>query len=124
MIGHISYSSERVYRNCRIVPWHPNLIKVSLWLIETTGEVVFTSGHRKKLIHDDDSGIHMTDPLRAFDIRYYIYEKPEGLCLRINRIFTYDHKRPELECAILHDTGLGKHFHLQVHDNTKAMWEV
>ena len=123
MKGKISYSSERVYKNCHIVPWHPNLIKLTLWLIELTGKVVFTSGYRRRAIHDKDSGIHTTDPLRSVDIRHYIYEKPKPLEMRINRVWTYDPKRPNLKCAFLHDTGLGMHFHLQVHDNTIAMWE-
>ncbi len=123
MIGHVSYSSDRVYRNSHIVRWHPKLIRVSLWILEITNEMVITSAFRPRKIHDDDSGIHTTDPLRAMDIRSYIYPKPEALRDRINRVWTYDPKRPELMVAFLHDTGLGIHFHIQVHDNTKAMWE-
>jgi len=124
MIERVSYKTDRVFENCHIVSWHPNLIRVSIWIVETAGEVVYTSGYRPKLIHDDDSGIHTTDPLRAFDLRHYIYDKPDGLCRRINRVWTYDPKRPNIPVALLHDTGLGKHFHIQVHDNTKAMWEA
>ena len=124
MIGHVSYSSDRVYRNCHIVRWHPNLIRVSIWLMEVVNEVVITSAFRTRKIHEEDSGIHTTDPLRAKDIRSYIYPKPEALKNRINKIWTYDFDRPEIMVALLHDTGLGMHFHIQVHDNTKAMWEV
>ena len=124
MIGKVSYKSDRVFTNCHIVPWHPNLIKIALWILDTASEIVFTSGYRSKPIHDKDSGIHTTDPLRAFDIRHYIYQNPEALNDRINRVWTYDPKRLNLKCSFLHDSGLGKHFHIQVHDNTKAMWEA
>jgi len=123
MQGKTSYSSARIYTACHIVSWHPRLIALTQWIIELTEKVTFTSGHRTKKIHSEDSGIHMTNPLRSVDIRHYIYPKPEALRDRINSAWKYDPKRLHLKCAFLHDTGLGKHFHLQVHDNTKAIWE-
>lgn len=119
----IRYSSDRIFRNCHVVPWHFNLIKIASWLTGITEELVFTSGYRDKLIYGKDSGIHGTDPLRAFDIRSYIYKSPKNIENRINSVWTYDHKRPHLKVAVYHDTGLGVHFHIQVHDNTKARWE-
>ncbi len=124
MRGKIYYSSERIYENCHVVPWHPRLIDLTKWIIETTEHVVFTSGYRPSPIHSKDSGIHATDPLRAVDIRHFIYPHPDKLRDRINNAWLYDPKRKNLKCAFLHDTGLGMHFHLQCHDNTKAMWEI
>jgi hypothetical protein len=119
----IGYSSDRIFRNCHIVPWHFNLIKVATWLTGIAEELIFTSGHRSKLIYSKDSGIHGTDPLRAFDLRSYIYKSPKNIENRINSVWTYDYERPQYNVAKYHDTGLGVHFHIQVHDNTKARWE-
>lgn len=120
----IGYSSDRIFRNCHIVPWHFNLIKIANWLIGITDELVFTSGYRTHLIHDNDSGIHITDPLRAFDIRSYLYKSPKNIENRINSVWAYDPERPgKYNVANYHDTGLGVHFHIQVHNNTKARWE-
>jgi hypothetical protein len=112
------YKSNKVYRNCHIVAWHPKLIDVIAWILEKEGKVVHTSGYRPHKIHGKDSGVHATDPLRATDIRHYIYYNPERLRDEINESWTYDPNRPHLKVAFLHDTGLGKHFHIQVHDNT------
>ena len=119
----IRYSSDRIFTNCHVVPWHPNLIKIAYWLIDISEEVIFTSGYRDKRIYDKDSGIHTTNPLRAFDIRSYIYNSPKNIENRINSIWTYDPQRPHIKVAVYHDTGLGVHFHIQVHNNTKARWE-
>ena len=62
-----------------MVAWHPNLIKLNTWLIGEVGKVVYTSGYRSDRIHGKDSGIHTTNPLRAVDIRHYIYYDPERL---------------------------------------------
>ena len=103
------------------VCWHQNLVKLIMWLAEYTGEIVITSGRRYRALYAGDSGIHMTDPLRAMDIRYYIYNDPDKLCDIINQAWEYDRTRPRFQCAKLHDTGRGLHFHLQVHDRTRKL---
>jgi hypothetical protein len=100
------------------VEWHPKLVELVMWVVDFTGEVVITSGYRPDKIHKADSGIHTKIPLRAIDIRHYIYSNPQGLCDAINNKFKYDPLRYSMRCAILHD-GLGKHIHLQVHGRTK-----
>lgn len=108
-------------RNVFGIAWHHKLVDVIMWIESLTGEVVITSGRRYRIIHDKDSGIHLTDPLRALDLRHYVYNDWDHLCGVINAHWHYDPKRPDLKVAVIHDVGLGKHFHTQVHDNTKEI---
>lgn len=116
MSGSISIACDP--QNVLGVRWHPILVDLVWWVVDFAGEVVATSGRRYRSLYAGDSGIHMTDPLRALDIRYYIYNNPDKLRDIINRAWQYDRTRPGLKCALLHDVGKGKHFHLQVHDRT------
>lgn len=103
------------------VDWHPGLVDLFMWVVKFTGEVVITSGRRYRTLYSLDSGVHLTDPLRAVDIRSYIYADPEDLCGIINKKFQYDRLRPDMKCAIYHQvakSGLGRHIHLQAHDRT------
>ena len=120
MTGHIEFTTEQIAHNFCDVRIHPKLTNIIKWIVDLTGVVVITSARRYRLIHPKDSGIHLTDPLRAADIRYYIYGNPHGLVCLINQHFQYDYKRKKLECAVFHDT-VGKHIHLQVHDRTKQI---
>ena len=121
----IACNAENVFVN-----WHPMLVRLVMWIVRFTGEVVITSARRYRKIHKKDSGIHIggsseKDPLRAIDIRYYIYGNPQGLCDIINTQFLYDPKRPRLKCAILHSPlPKQKHIHLQVHDRTITNGEL
>ena len=81
-------------------------------------EMVVTSDHRDKPIHDKDPGIHNTDPLRAIDLRSWTIRNPELIAEKINKAWIYDPKRPDKKACVYHDIGQGHHFHLQVHDNT------
>ena len=117
--------SDRCNPQNVFVAWHPMLIKVFIFVLTITGEAVITSAKRFEKIHKFDTGIHCTDPLRALDIRYYIYSNPEFICDTINEKFTYDPLRPDMKCAILHTSfdkdgkSLGRHIHLQVHSRTR-----
>jgi hypothetical protein len=67
------------------------------------------------------SDIHDTNPLRAFDIRSWMFsvDECEEIRDRVNEEFTYDPTRPDKKVCVYH--GVGKnaiHFHLQVHPNT------
>jgi len=103
--------------------WHPKLLEVTQWcLIWWPGTFCITSMWRKK---KDDSGIHETFPLRAIDVRswYWNDKTCEKIEQRINKYWDYDRERPNLVVCKWHDTGKGKHFHIQVHPNTqKALW--
>lgn len=67
------------------------------------------------------SDIHDSDPLRAFDIRSWMFSTDECEEIRdkINEEFTYDTKRPQKKVCVYHGIGRNAmHFHIQVHPNT------
>jgi hypothetical protein len=114
----IQIKSWKALKGLLLVAFHPKMIALAVWVSVRYSEVVFTSGYREKKIHDNDSGIACTDPCRHLDIRSWVYENPINVVEDINKNWQYDHTRPEMQCAILHDTGQGVHIHLQTNDNT------
>lgn len=113
------YKNEAVFRAAHAVPWHPILLDVNEWIYGRYGVVVLTSAYRAKKIYPKDSGMHATNPLRADDIRVWVYATPYDLLEKdINDNWQYDPKRPEKKVALIHDTGQGIHGHIQVHPNT------
>ena len=112
------FKSDAIFYNAHHVPWSPKLLDLYCWLDATFGTPLITSTWRSAKIHKNDSGIHMTSPLRAFDIRSKNYPYPRGMVDTINRRWLYDPVRPEYQVAKLHDTGQGWHIHIQVHKNT------
>lgn len=117
----IKIKSTKVLTGLLLVPFHANMTHLANWIVVRLSEVVFTSAYRPQKIHAKDSGIAATNPCRHLDIRSYVYGDPRGIVDDINSHWAYDPKRPRLKCAILHDTGLGVHIHLQVHDNTEYL---
>ena len=67
-------------------------------------------------VHGCGRGIDLRTRNTPLDILKSMYKK-------INNRWTYDPKRPHLQCLIYHDSGLGSHLHLQVHPNTIKMIE-
>ena len=66
-----------------------------------------------------DTGVHGQLPVRGVDMRcredvigYHVEEY-------INSRWVYDDDRPSLQVCIYHDTGRGKHIHLQVSNKTQ-----
>jgi len=121
MKGTIEFSSDQIAHNFCDVSIHPKLTDIIVWIVNLMGEIVITSARRYRTLHKNDSGIHLTNPLRAVDARYYIYNNPSTLIDLINKNFVYDPRRKQKHCAILHDTGMGKHIHLQCHERTKSI---
>jgi hypothetical protein len=117
----ITFSNDVIAHNFSDVRVHFKLTDLILWIVDFTGEIVITSARRFRTIHPKDSGIHLTDPLRAVDCRYFVYNNPDKLVEIINANWRYDIRRKEIYCAILHNTGLGRHIHLQVHERTKQI---
>ena len=112
----VEYKTKDIFLRAHSVPWHPTLLEVDLWFLDTFGIIIYTSTWRLKTT---DSGIHETTPLRANDKRSYIYAAPTNLMVReVNDNWQYDPSRPWLNVCMAHDTGSGIHFHTQVHDNT------
>jgi len=109
----------KVLRALMEVPYHPKLIALVLWFCHRNNDPVITSAYRKGRVHPKDSGIHMTIPCRAVDMRSRNLKHPEAVRDDINQHWAYDPTRPNLKCCVYHNTGRGWHFHLQVHDRTE-----
>lgn len=109
---------EGVFYNLLGVRVHYRVTEI-LVALGKWGTPVVTSAYREHKAHAKDSGIHSTDPLRAVDIRSWIYSDPEMIVDWINLQWEYDNQRPWMKCAILHNTGSGEHIHVQVHPNTR-----
>ena len=100
-----------------------NLLVIIFWIAQEYG-LCFTEGWREALRPGD---VHDTDPLRATDLRYWFYRPTvaKEIELAINERYEYDYKRPEKNCAWIHEsfnedgTSRGVHFHIQVHPNTR-----
>jgi len=112
------YKNETIYLRAHSVPWHPKLLEIDLWIKDRFGVLVCTSSWRPGPIHEKDSGIHMTIPCRAKDLRSRDTKDPESVPDVINGHWIYDPQRPSLKVCVYHDTGQGAHFHIQVHDRT------
>ena len=94
--------------------YHPLLIEIVLDVYSVASEIVITEGWR------EGKGVHSTDPCRGIDLRSWIYSatRLKNIQAYINSRWTYDPKRPTMECCIVHDVGKGIHLHLQVHPNS------
>ena len=119
----MNFKNVTVLKRAHRVGWHPILLEVYLFLEYdfteyAEGELLLTSTWRPAPIHPKDSRMHMTEPLRAFDIRSRHIEHPVALRNRINKRWTYDPFRSKYRVAMYHNTGQGWHFHVQVHDRT------
>ena len=110
----ITIKDWKVLKGMLNVAYHPKMIALAMWVTVRYSKVVFTSAYR-----EGDKGVHGTTPCRGMDIRSWHYADPKTIVDDINVHWRYDPlKRPEMMCALYHDTGSGKHIHLQVHDNT------
>ena len=94
-------------------PMHPKLKTVLTWLMSKR-DVYITCGHEKR----EYASVHSTDPLRGIDIRSWIYEDPQKVADEINEAWVYDPDRPEKTVALYHNSGRGKHIHLQACNST------
>ncbi len=110
------FKNKQIFINAHKVMWHPLLMEVVWWIYEEREEIIITSAYREKPIYAKDSGIHSTHPLRAVDIRSWIYNDPKRFEHRINSHWTYDSTRPQKRVAKYHYGANGNHIHLQVHN--------
>ena len=111
----IQIKNTEVLESMLLHPTHPRLIDVERWICDRFPVVVFT-GHFEER---DYPSVHSTIPVRGTDIRSWIYTEPQKVADEINVAWVYDPGRPEMNVAIYHDMGRGKHIHLQVHDRTR-----
>jgi len=114
-VADIRVKDIEVWEQLFEVPLHPLLLSLFKWIAERYTPVVITCGY----LHKKFWSVHGTYPLRALDIRSWVYPFPQTVCNNINAAWEYDHTRPNLKCAVYHNVGHGLHIHLQVHDNTK-----
>ena len=113
----IEFKDKEVLQNCFRNGWHPMLIEVLAWTGENFNGAVITEGWRMSQYAD----VHCTNPLRAFDLRSWVFKEPKLIEMKINQAWEYDPKRPEKNVAWFHEAvpGSGKHFHVQVHPRTR-----
>ena len=114
--GFIEIKNSQVLAGLMGHEFHPVLIEIIIWLACQYG-LVMTESFRVAR-HSGD--VHSTDPVRAVDIRSRCYDGNLAGKIRdeINDKWQYDPNRPRMRCALIHDVGLGVHFHIQVHPNT------
>ena len=96
-------------------PAHPMLSEIAGWVAERCGGVFITCFYESR----DYTSVHATIPVRGLDIRHTIYRYPPAVVEIINREWQYDPNRPDMQVALLHDSGRGRHIHLQVCDATR-----
>ena len=115
--GEVHIKDMSVLRSIMERRFAPILIDITSFITQKYG-IYITEGYRDKR-HPND--LHGTQPVRAIDLRYWCY--PDYIALKIqeqvNLIWVYDPSRPDMQVALIHDSGEGKHFHIQVHPNTR-----
>ena len=67
----------------------------------------------------DDPGVHGQLPLRGIDLGCRDDNLGELIEADLNSVYEYDPNRPRKKVCMYHDSGGGKHLHLQVHPNTR-----
>ncbi len=105
----IDYSQMKFY--------HPKLRQLLKWLESYYG-IEFTETSQLRLT---GGGVHTTLPLRGIDLRCYQESIGKVIARDVNKHWKYGPSRPRLKCCIFHDTGGGKHLHLQVSSETKRV---
>jgi len=107
-----------VFRSLVKVPIHPTLLDIIESLdLAYPGMVTITEGYRI-----DDKGCHGTEPLRALDLRSWVFQDPALIESDINNNWEYDSKRPDKRVCVFHKTKHGAfHFHVQIHPNTRRL---
>lgn len=113
---HIQIKNPDVLRGLMTQNYHPILIDIIVWVAQEYG-FVMTESHRAQRNAND---LHGTDPVRANDLRSWCYAPGEAIEIarEINKKWQYDPRRRHKKTAIIHDSGLGIHFHIQVHPRT------
>ena len=115
----VEFKDTSVLRACFKNAWHPKLIEVLIWIGENFNGAmaIITEGWR--MAHAGD--VHCTNPLRAFDMRSWVFKNPELVETKINEAWEYDPQRPDKQVAWYHEAseGSGYHLHIQVHPRTQ-----
>ncbi len=111
----IEVKNAEVLCSLMIHPVDPKLIEIICCIMENDGGVI-TEGFRIQRHRND---LHGIIPVRAIDLRSRDYSNPEEVESRINKMWEYDYNRSHKKVCVYHGSGLGKHFHIQVHPHTR-----
>jgi len=123
----IRLKNENVFRGLALHLFSLRLVDIICWIIAAFNFVLLTESFRHQR-HKND--LHGTKPVRAIDIRAWIYPNPIKVVRAINKQFIYDPNRPHKKVAVYHQnskkdpkadpkTGVGYHMHIQTHPNTR-----
>jgi hypothetical protein len=93
---------------------HRHQRAVLAWIETRFGMILVVTS----LFRMDDDGVHGSLPLRGTDLRCHSDKVGYEMEAEINAHWVYDPARPEMKVAVYHDTGRGKHLHIQTHPNT------
>jgi len=101
--------------------YHSKLQHLIAWIYSRHKKLYFTEGHRIARHLND---LHATNPVRAIDLRSWIFKNPRKVKQDIDDHWIYDSDRPKMSCCVYHRVGIGGwHFHCQVHPNTRMREE-
>jgi hypothetical protein len=115
--GDIILKDINILRGLMERRFHPLLVNIILDVAGKFG-IVMTESYRESR-HKGD--VHSTSPVRAIDLRTWCYPNHKAVKIKdwINYNWIYDESRDNYKVAIIHDSGNGFHFHIQVHPKTK-----
>ena len=118
--GKIAIKDTDVLRAIMEYRYSPLLITIICDIAKEFGVYITEAWRSKKHVGD----VHGTNPGRGIDLRVRVYgnlERAKQIEATINKRWEYDHKRPEIKVADIHNSGNGIHFHIQVHPRTRRL---
>lgn len=113
----ITIKSDKIFEGLMLHLYPLILVEMSLFV-----SYLFKQHHTDAIVtsafREGDSGVH--GYFRGIDFRSWglSEEMCNNFCSEVNKLYTYDPKRPSMVCLMFHDTGRGPHLHLQCHPNT------
>lgn len=115
--GILSFKTFDIFLGIRNNMTSQGIFDILDYLVTKYGVVVTESWRERR--HEND--LHGYRPLRAVDVRSWCYDDPQAIADEINERWQYDASRPNMKCAIFHDSGQGDHIHIQVHPRTEVV---
>ena len=113
--GELKHKTRQIYFNSTTKEHDRKLVNIEYWIIKNFGMLVTCAWRRQR--HSND--LHGLIPVRAKDIRSWCYKDPQLVVNAINARWIYDPARPHMKVAVLHNSGQGRHIHLQSHPATR-----
>lgn len=113
----ICYKNVDVERAASMIRRDPKLSLLLAWFHDRWPDKTIITESWRPARHPGD--LHSLVPYRAIDLRSWVFKDPCKIADEINAAWVYDPQRPKKLCCVYH--GEIKHFHLQVHPNTKKI---